>query len=97
VVLAISVDVVQALRAKFEAVLPHLDERQQRLVMAQDSGMPDEGQSSCGSWNVTDGHRVDSWDPPSQHPDPADQIPHLRLPQVQAAAAAVSSWASCTR
>jgi len=31
---AISVDVVQALRAKFEAVLPHLDERQQRLVMA---------------------------------------------------------------
>jgi len=34
VVVAISVDVVQALRAKFEAVLPHLDERQQRLVMA---------------------------------------------------------------
>ncbi len=33
-VVAISVDVVQALRAKFEAVLPHLDERQQRLVMA---------------------------------------------------------------
>jgi len=32
--MAISVDVVQALRAKFEAVLPHLDERQQRLVMA---------------------------------------------------------------
>jgi hypothetical protein len=25
---------VEALRAKFEAVLPHLDERQQRLVMA---------------------------------------------------------------
>jgi len=34
VVVAINVDVVQALRAKFEAVLPHLDERQQRLVMA---------------------------------------------------------------
>jgi len=34
VVVAIGVDVVQALRAKFEAVLPHLDERQQRLVMA---------------------------------------------------------------
>ncbi len=33
-VVAIGVDVVQALRAKFEAVLPHLDERQQRLVMA---------------------------------------------------------------
>ncbi len=33
-VVAINVDVVQALRAKFEAVLPHLDERQQRLVMA---------------------------------------------------------------
>jgi hypothetical protein len=31
---AISRDVVDALRAKFEAVLPHLDERQQRLVMA---------------------------------------------------------------
>jgi hypothetical protein len=33
-VVAISRDVVEALRAKFEAVLPHLDERQQRLVMA---------------------------------------------------------------
>ena len=32
--MAISRDVVDALRAKFEAVLPHLDERQQRLVMA---------------------------------------------------------------
>ena len=32
--MAISRDVVEALRAKFEAVLPHLDERQQRLVMA---------------------------------------------------------------
>jgi hypothetical protein len=31
---AISKDVVDALQAKFEAVLPHLDERQQRLVMA---------------------------------------------------------------
>lgn len=34
VVVTISKDVVQALRAKFEAVLPHLDERQQRLVLA---------------------------------------------------------------
>src|SRR6478672_5240570 len=34
VVVAISADVVESLRAKFEAVLPHLDERQQRLVMA---------------------------------------------------------------
>jgi hypothetical protein len=33
-VVAISGDVVESLRAKFEAVLPHLDERQQRLVMA---------------------------------------------------------------
>ena len=32
--MAISRDVVDALQAKFEAVLPHLDERQQRLVMA---------------------------------------------------------------
>ena len=32
--MAISKDVVDALQAKFEAVLPHLDERQQRLVMA---------------------------------------------------------------
>ena len=32
--MTISKDVVQALRAKFEAVLPHLDERQQRLVLA---------------------------------------------------------------
>ncbi len=32
--MAISKDVVDALHAKFEAVLPHLDERQQRLVMA---------------------------------------------------------------
>jgi hypothetical protein len=31
---AISRDVVEALQAKFEAVLPHLDERQQRLVLA---------------------------------------------------------------
>ena len=34
VVVAIEADVVESLRAKFEAVLPHLDERQQRLVMA---------------------------------------------------------------
>ncbi len=32
--MAIGEDVVVSLRAKFEAVLPHLDERQQRLVMA---------------------------------------------------------------
>jgi len=31
---AVDADVVASLRAKFEAVLPHLDERQQRLVMA---------------------------------------------------------------
>ena len=31
---AVDPDVVASLRAKFEAVLPHLDERQQRLVMA---------------------------------------------------------------
>jgi hypothetical protein len=31
---AVDADVVESLRAKFEAVLPHLDERQQRLVMA---------------------------------------------------------------
>jgi transposase len=30
---AVDADVVESLRAKFEAVLPHLDERQQRLVM----------------------------------------------------------------
>ena len=34
VVVAVGADVVESLRAKFEAVLPHLDERQQRLVMA---------------------------------------------------------------
>jgi transposase len=34
VVVAVDADVVALLRAKFEAVLPHLDERQQRLVMA---------------------------------------------------------------
>ena len=32
--MAVDADVVALLRAKFEAVLPHLDERQQRLVMA---------------------------------------------------------------
>jgi len=32
--MAVDADVVASLRAKFEAVLPHLDERQQRLVMA---------------------------------------------------------------
>jgi len=32
--MAIGADVEASLRAKFEAVLPHLDERQQRLVMA---------------------------------------------------------------
>jgi len=31
---AVDADVVASVRAKFEAVLPHLDERQQRLVMA---------------------------------------------------------------
>src|SRR3954470_23789458 len=34
VVVAVQADVVESLRAKFAAVLPHLDERQQRLVMA---------------------------------------------------------------
>src|SRR6476646_9332335 len=37
VVMAIDADVVASLRAKFDAVLPHLDERQQRLVMAADA------------------------------------------------------------
>src|SRR6478672_6348072 len=32
--MAVDPDMVALLRAKFEAVLPHLDERQQRLVMA---------------------------------------------------------------
>jgi hypothetical protein len=32
--MAVEAGVVESLRAKFEAVLPHLDERQQRLVMA---------------------------------------------------------------
>lgn len=36
-VVAIDAGVVTSLRAKFEAVLPHLDERQQRLVMAADA------------------------------------------------------------
>jgi len=31
---AVDANVVESLRAKFEAVMPHLDERQQRLVMA---------------------------------------------------------------
>ena len=34
VLVVVDADVVALLRAKFEAVLPHLDERQQRLVMA---------------------------------------------------------------
>jgi Rhodopirellula transposase DDE domain len=34
VVVAVRADVVESLRAKFDAVLPHLDERQQRLVLA---------------------------------------------------------------
>jgi hypothetical protein len=34
VVVAVRADVVESLRAKFTAVLPHLDERQQRLVLA---------------------------------------------------------------
>jgi hypothetical protein len=37
VVVAVDADVVRSLRAKFEAVLPHLDERGQRLVMAADA------------------------------------------------------------
>jgi DDE family transposase len=37
VVVAVDGDVVESLRAKFEAVLPHLDERQQRLVMAAEA------------------------------------------------------------
>ena len=35
--MAVDADVVASLRAKFDAVLPHLDERQQRLVMAADA------------------------------------------------------------
>jgi len=34
---AVGTDVVESLRAKFEAVLPHLDERQQRLVLAAEA------------------------------------------------------------
>lgn len=34
VVMAVDAGVVASVRAKFDAVLPHLDERQQRLVMA---------------------------------------------------------------
>jgi hypothetical protein len=34
VVVTVEAGLVETLRAKFEAVLPHLDERQQRLVMA---------------------------------------------------------------
>jgi hypothetical protein len=34
---AVDTDVVESLRAKFEAVLPHLDERQQRLVLAAEA------------------------------------------------------------
>src|SRR3954454_7288936 len=34
VVVAVRADVVESLRAKFAALLPHLDERQQRLVLA---------------------------------------------------------------
>jgi hypothetical protein len=37
VVVAVDADVVESLRAKLEAVLPHLDERQQRLVMAAEA------------------------------------------------------------
>jgi len=37
VVVAVDTDVVESLRAKFEAVLPHLDERQQRLVLAAEA------------------------------------------------------------
>ena len=37
VVMAVDAGVVVSLRAKFQAVLPHLDERQQRLVMAADA------------------------------------------------------------
>ncbi|MCA1702002.1 MAG: ISAzo13 family transposase, partial [Actinobacteria bacterium] len=32
--MAVDADVVASVRAKFDVVLPHLDERQQRLVMA---------------------------------------------------------------
>jgi hypothetical protein len=34
---AVDADVVESLRVKFEAVLPHLDEQQQRLVMAAEA------------------------------------------------------------
>jgi len=37
VVVAVDTDVVESLRAKFEAVLPQLDERQQRLVLAAEA------------------------------------------------------------
>jgi hypothetical protein len=37
VVVAVDADVVESLRAKLEAVLPHLDERQQRLVMGAEA------------------------------------------------------------
>jgi hypothetical protein len=37
VVMAIGADVVEALRAKFDTLLPHLDERQQRLALAAEA------------------------------------------------------------
>jgi hypothetical protein len=63
VVLAISRDVVESLRAKFEAVLPHLDERQQRLVMAGEARSL--GHGGIAAWLVRQGRRVPGSQPNS--------------------------------
>ena len=40
VVVAVRGDALESLRAKFAAVLPHLDERQQRLMLAGEAVLP---------------------------------------------------------
>jgi hypothetical protein len=68
-VVAISGDVVESLRAKFEAVLPHLDERQQRLVMAGEARRwVMEGSLR---WPARQGRRVagSRWEWPSWKPE----------------------------
>src|SRR5450759_3709492 len=53
VVMAVEAGVVASLRAKFEGVLPHLDERQQRLVMAGEAPLKRVRREGGGRKTVT--------------------------------------------
>ncbi len=70
--MAVDADVEARLRAKFDAVLPHLDERAARLVLAGEA--PSLGHGGLRQWHVrravhdrVSGRVWRSWSPVSPH------------------------------